>query len=244
MKFSHAFLKKPLLLVFIVIFFAAACAGMDKGERAQRAAAHYQLGLSYLNDNNIQPAFIEFQKAIDLNPGNKEVLNAIGVIYLSKLEDYPKAIDHFQKALRIDSNYSEASNNLGIAYEKTGKLNAAIESYSKALSNPLYRNPEKAFNNLGRAYYRARKYSDAVGAYQEAVKRFSDFYPSYYGLTLCYNAMGRYGDAATALKKAIELNPAYKGDREKAEKDMRERKILLKGDEEKDIEDLLEIMNY
>ncbi|GAB4411371.1 MAG: hypothetical protein OHK0032_07270 [Thermodesulfovibrionales bacterium] len=232
------------VLLYLIAALVISCASTGTDEKLQKATAHYQLGVSYLNDNNIQPAFVEFQKALELNPNDKEVLNAIGVIYLLKLEDYPRAVDYFQRALGIDKNFSEASNNLGVAYEKMGRFSDAIEQYRTALSNPLYRNAEKAFNNLGRAYYRFKRYSDAVDAYKEAIKRYSDFHLPYYGLALCYNAMGRYGDAAIALRKAIELDPAYRGDRERAVKVMMERKLLVKGDEEKDIEDLLEIMNY
>lgn len=234
---------KATLLSAVVLLIVCACATTGN-ENTQKATAHYQMGLSYLNDNNIQPAFVEFQKALELNPRNKEVHDAIGLIYLLKLEDYTKAIEHFQKALSIDRNFSEASNNLGFAYEKAGRLNDAIESYNASLSNPLYINAEKAYNNLGRAFYRAKKYDDSLNAYKESIKRSSDFYLPYYGLALCYNAMGHYGDAATALKRAIELDPAYRGDKEKAANDIEGKRLLLKGDEERDMEDLLEIMNY
>lgn len=234
-----------ILLLFIVVILASgACATMGTEDKLQKATAHYQLGVSYLNDNNIQPAFVEFQKALELNPDDKEVLNAIGLIYLLKLEDYYKAMEHFQRALKADKKFSEASNNLGLAYEKTGKFSEAIEAYKTALSNPLYRGAEKAFNNLGRAYYRAGRYNEALDSYKEAIRRYSDFHLPYYGLSLCYNAMGRYGEASVALIKAVELDPAYKGNKEMAIKDMREKKLILKGNEEKDIGDLLEIFNY
>jgi tetratricopeptide (TPR) repeat protein len=233
-----------LLGLTTVMLFASACATTPKEDKLQKATAHYQLGISYLSDNNIQPAFVEFQKALELNPEDKDVLNAIGIVYLLKLEDYPKAIDFFQKALRVDKNFSEAANNLGFAFEKTGSYDEAVASYKVALSNLLYRNAEKAFNNLGRVYYRMKKYNDALDAYREALRRSSDFHLPYYGLALCYNALGRYGEAATALKKAIEMDAEYKGDREKAITTLKERKLLLRGDEEKDVDDLLEIMNY
>jgi len=228
----------------VTVLFIGACATMSSEDKVQKATAHYQLGVSYLNDNNISPAFVEFQKALELNPNDKEVLNGIGVIYLLKLEDFPKAIDYFERALRVDKNFSEASNNLGFAYEKLGKFNEAVAAYKAALSNPFYRNAEKAFNNMGRVYYRMKRYDEAMDAYREAVRRHSDFHLPYYGLALCYNTLGRYGDAATALKKALDMDPPYRGNREKALNDMREKKLLLKGDEEKDMEDLLEIMNY
>ena len=217
---------------------------MSGEQRLEMSTAHYQLGVSYLNENNIQPAFVEFQKALEYNPDNKEALNTVGLIYLLKLEDYPKAVDFFQKAIKQDESYAEAWNNLGSAYEKLGKFSNAVEAYKTALKNPFYRSAEKAFYNLGRAYYRMGKFNDAADAYTEAIRRYSDFYPPYYGLALTYNALRRYGDAAAALKKAIELDPNYKGDKEKALRDLNEKRLLVKGDEMKDLDDLIEIMNY
>jgi tetratricopeptide (TPR) repeat protein len=237
-------LRKTLAVSLLIIVLTVSCASTPKEDQLQKARAHYQLGVSYLNDNNIQPAFVEFQKALELNPNDKETLNAIGVVYLLKLEDYARAIEFLQKALKLDKNYSEAWNNLGVAYERMGKYHEAIEAYKSALLNTFYRNPEKAFNNLGRVYYRIRKYDDAIDAYREAIKRVSDFTPPYYGLALCYNATGKYGNAATALRKALEVDPAYRGDKERAIKDLKERKVLLRAEEEKDMDDLLEIMNY
>lgn len=234
---------------FAVIMLTAAVTsfiffGCVSSQKITQATAHYQLGVSYLNKNNIQPAFVEFQKALDLNPNDKEVLNAIGIIYLMKIEDYPQAIMYFQRALKVDKNFSEASNNLGLAYEKTGKFYDAIESYKTAVSNPRYQSVQNAFTHLGEAYYRVKDYQAAINSYKDAIRRFSDFYPPYYGLALAYNAMGQYTAAAAVLTKALELDPEYKGDREKARRYMEERKLVAKGEEEKDIEDLLEIMNY
>lgn len=234
-------MKKQIYL--LILIFVCSCATTST-ENMQKAIAHYKLGLSYLNENNIQPAFIEFQKAYELNPEDKEVLNAIGYIYLLKFEDFPKAIDFFQKAVKVDRDFSEAYNNLGLAYEKAGRFNDAIDSYKKALSNLLYRTPEKAYYNLGMIYYRLGKYDEAIDAHKEAIKRAADFYPSYYGLALCHNAKGKYGDASTAITKAIEIDPLYKGDKNKAISDIKQKKLKTKGDEEKDIGDYLEILKY
>ncbi|MBI4685938.1 MAG: tetratricopeptide repeat protein [Nitrospirae bacterium] len=231
--------KNVYLLVLILI-----CACATSSENVQKATAHYKIGLSYYNENNVQPAFIEYQKAYELNPEDKQVLNAIGFIYLFNFDDYPKAVDFFQKAIAIDNDFSDAQNNLGVAYERMRRFDDAIRSYKKAASNLLYMTPELAYDNLGRVYYRLGRYDEAIDVYKDAIKRKADFYNSYYGLALCYNAKGRYGDAATAITRAIEINPAYKGARDKAVNDLKQKKLKAKGDEEKDISDYLEILNY
>ena len=72
----------------------------------------------------------------------------------------------------------------------------------------------------------------------------TDFYPSYYGLALCYNAKGRYGDASLAITKAIEMDPLYKGTKSKAMSDLSQRKLNARGEDEKDIADYLDILKY
>ena len=62
-------MRKTIFLL-ISLVMCLSCATMSKEERLQKASAHYQLGKSYLNNNNIQPAFVEFQKALELDPGN------------------------------------------------------------------------------------------------------------------------------------------------------------------------------
>lgn len=231
------------LMILIMAVFVGSCATASI-ENTQKATAHYKLGVSYLNENNVQPAFIEFRKAYELNPEDKEVLNAIGIIYLLKFEDFPKAIEFFQKAVSVDPDFAEAHNNLGFAYEKSKKFNEAIESYKKALSNLIYKSPEKAYYNLAKVYYRLGKYDEAINAYKEALKRMTDFYPSYYGLALCYNAKGRYGDASLAITKAIEIDPLYKGSKNTAISDLNQRKLNARGEDEKDIADYLDILKY
>jgi len=229
---------------FFLLVLLTACATTPSSDNVQKATAHYKIGLSYYNENKFQKAFIEFQTALEFNPHDKEVLNAIGIVHLSQFENLEKAMEYFNMALKVDNNYSEAYNNLGVTYEKMGKTDEAIASYEKALSNPMYAHPEKAFYNLGRAYYRAGQYDKAIDAYTGALRRLNNFYPAFYGLALCYNAKGFYGDASTALLRAIELDPLYRGNKEKALEDFENKRLVARGDEVRDFIDYIEILRY
>jgi type IV pilus assembly protein PilF len=234
---------KTGLLVSFIILSLCSCASVSE-KNIKDSNYHYQMGESYLNDNNIQPAFVEFQKALDLDPLNKYSHNALGLIYLMKLEDYPKAIKHFQEALEIDKKFSEAATNLGTTYAQMGQYDKAIQAYKLAVANPEYRNAAKALNDMGMVYYRLSEFDEAVSAYKEALKRYPYFPQPYYGLALCYNAKEQYGDAAMAITRAIELDPMYKGDRKKAIEDLKDKKLRAQGNEEKDISDYLDILHY
>ncbi len=204
------------ILTVLSLLFVIACATPQSKEAVQRAGAHYKMGVAYLKEEKVQQAFVELQQAYQLNPDDKEVLNGIGIIYLLYFDETAKAIDFFEKATKVDPNYSDAYNNLGFAYEKLGRFDAAIPFYKKAVSNLTYSTPEKAYIGLGNAYYRLGKYEDALYSYKEAIKRAPNLGLPYMRMALCYNAMGRYGEASSAMTYAITLDPAYKGDREKA----------------------------
>jgi tetratricopeptide (TPR) repeat protein len=224
--------------------FICSCATTATENDIQTASAHFKIGTGYLSEKRVQPAFVEFQRAYELNPGDKEVLNAIGIIYLLYFDETQLAVDFFQKAIKVDPDYSEAYNNLGYAHEKMDKFDAAIPLYKKAVANLLYATPEKAFTNMGRAYYRMGRYDNAVIAYKDAIRRAPGLDLPYLGLALCYNATGRYGDASAALSHAISLNPLYKGDAKRAAEDFNTRRITASGYEQKDLADYLEILKY
>lgn len=236
--------RSLVLVTFMLLPFICSCATTRTENSAQEASARYKIGVGYYSENKIQQAFVEFQRAYELDQNNKEVLNAIGVIYLLHFDETRKAIEFFQKAVKVDPAYSEAYNNLGAAHEKLGQFDAAIPFYKKALSNLLYATPENSFINMGRAYYRMGRYDDAVSAYKEAIKRAPNLDIPFLGLALCYNAMGRYGDASTAMTRAVGLNPVYKGNAELAAEDFTTRRIAASGYDEKDLSDYLEILKY
>jgi len=233
------------LFLGTLLVVVCSCATTTTGiEDVKKAQAHYKLGVSQLNSGNIQPAFVEFQTALTFDPNNKEVHNALGNVYL-RLTDLGAAEEHFRNAARIDPKYSEVHNNLCHVYYRLRQWNKAVASCTKALANPLYATPEKAFYTLGRVHYRNRNYDGAIKAYENALKRMPGMpnrHLPYYGIALCYNAKRDYGGASEAMTQAITLDPAFRGDREKALTEFSE----TKGDtaEAVDIRDYIEILKY
>jgi Tfp pilus assembly protein PilF len=221
-----------------LVILALSCASV---QNKRESRAHYKIGVSYLNSAQYQAAYVEFQKAMNLNSKDKEVHNAIGFVYL-KLDEIKKSEKYFRNAVELDPDYSEAFNNLCFLYYTLGDYDRARDSCLKALDNPLYTTPEKAYYTLGRSYYRLGNFPGAIDSFNHAVKRYPSLTHAYYGLALAYNAKRMYGMAAEAISTAIELDARFRGNREKAEEEFR--KQLLSGGDTKDIADYLEILNY
>jgi type IV pilus assembly protein PilF len=228
------------LALVVMLVALVSCATTSK-EDMQKAQAHYKLGVSHLNSGKIQPAYVEFQTALSLDPNNKAIHNGLGTVYL-QLSDLEAAEEYYQNAVRIDPSFSDAHNNLCYVYYQLRQWGKAIESCKNALKNPLYVTAEKAYYNMARAYYRNKNYDAAIGAYNDAAKRFPGLYLAYYGIALCYNAKGQYGLAAEAMEQGLKFDPQIKGNRDKAEDVFLERKEM--GEDEGDIRDYLEILKY
>lgn len=232
------------ITVFILMGILAACATMPAEETPQKAITYYKMGVAHLGEGKIQQAFVEFQKALEINPNDKETLSAIGIVYLVHFDETQKSIGFFEKAVRIDPNYSDAYNNLGYANEKLGHYDIAISHYQKAVSNLMYATPEKAFIGMGNSYYRLRKFDLALNAYREALKRSPNIPIPYFRIALCHNALGRYGDASTAMMQGIAIDPVFKGDKAQAIEVLTARKVTATGLDLQDIRDYLEILKY
>jgi len=100
--------------------------------------------------------------------GNPKVHYFLAMAYHGKgLKD--KAVEELQKAISLDSNYSEAHNYLGTLYSDRGEWDKAIEEFEKALANHLYETPSMALYNMAWAYYSKKDYKTALEKYQEAV---------------------------------------------------------------------------
>jgi type IV pilus biogenesis/stability protein PilW len=230
--------------VYLVLVLIVSCASAPHRDKVKQADANYELGLSYMREQKFQDAFVAFQKAIDLNPENKDAYNALGLIYL-RFEELDKSAQSFEKAIDLDSNFSDARNNLGVVYSRQKKWEKAISEFDQALKNPLYVAPERAYYNLGNTYYRLKKYDLALKNYTNALRREPEFFPAYYGLALCYNATEEYGEASTAISLGIKKDPEIKGSKQKAVDVFSSRMVTVTNKEEKeDYNSLIEILHY
>jgi tetratricopeptide (TPR) repeat protein len=196
-----------ILVLFVVLSFTGCLFSVNKNDLKQSRYLK-EVGQSYLIENNLQNAYVEFQKAIELNPLDKELYYYLGFIQ-AKWRYYEKAIEYFEKAIRIDKHYAEAYNHLGIAYLSTEKWNKAIESFSKAIREPLYGTPEIAYYNMATTYYYKGDYLEALSAIEEALKRKSNFPQAKFLMGQIYNKLGKKSEAIKAFNNAIDDNPDY-----------------------------------
>jgi type IV pilus assembly protein PilF len=201
---KHIFTLSSLLCALCV----TSCATAPSPEKINEAEAHNKMGNSYFSSGQLNEAYAEFQKAIMINPRNKEALNQLG--YISALfKNHDEAVSYYKRAIAVDPEYSDAMNNLGVLYLDVGNWDEAIKWFRNALKNPLYRSPEKAYTSMGYAYYRKGEYPTAEKALRDALAR-NPLYPvADYTLGLIYVKQGNDDTAIGEFKKAIGIMPDY-----------------------------------
>lgn len=98
-------------------------------------------------------------------------------------------------------------NNLGIAYDKVGMYEAAIEEQKEALRlDPGY---IEVHNNLAVTYSRIGMLEEAIQELEAAIRLKPEYTEAHCNLGNIYAEQGRYDEAIGEQKEALRLNPAH-----------------------------------
>ncbi|MGO8699174.1 MAG: tetratricopeptide repeat protein [Limisphaerales bacterium] len=167
-------------------------------------AAHYNLGTALAKLGKLDPAVIQFQKAIALRPRLTDAPYNLANA-LSRLGRLDEAIAQYRAVLVISPENVPALNNLGNALARQGADEAAMAQYQKVLQlQPDYAD---AHYELGRLLLDHGKLDDALAHFRQVVQlRPQD--------TQAQNALGQTlllkGDLAGAMscfEKTTTLSP-------------------------------------
>ena len=91
----------------------------------------YSVGLSYVNLQNYSEADKYFDKLLYVQ--EKPEIFFIQANIHKQLKKYDTAITYFEKAIKLNPNFSEAYNNLGNVKKRIGKIDEAISCFKKAI---------------------------------------------------------------------------------------------------------------
>ena len=155
----------PLLVSALLIGWLSGCATSEGS--AQKSKGYYQEGIASLEYDQ-QKAFVSFQKAVKLDPNNKEARYGLGHI-MALQGKLVHAEEEFTVATKLDENYSEAYTYLGQVLEKQERWTEAIAAFRQALTNPLYATPDLARFHLGRVLAHEGNFQGAMEAFEDAL---------------------------------------------------------------------------
>jgi predicted AlkP superfamily phosphohydrolase/phosphomutase len=155
---------------------------------------------------------------------NPDAHNNLGQRY-QKNGEYEKAIAEYEKAIRMNPNFSGAINNLGICYGKLKRFREAEETFRKALAI----NPSDAYamNNMAVMFMERGDLEQAKSFAEKAVAVEPNYANAHMTLGVIYANLHEYERAAASFRRALEIDPLNKG----AKRNLDKLKTFLSGGE-------------
>jgi len=151
-------------------------------------------------------------------PFYADVYHKLGVINHQN-GNLKKAIEHFEKALTINPNYTEARLNLAITYNAVGQYDSALEVFSGAVQQAIlepgsldpYIKAQIANEHfkLGNIYYDLGEVQEAIDQYLKAVKLCPNFpdIRTKYGVAL--RDLGHFDEAVKEFQEVLRHKVSY-----------------------------------
>ena len=167
--------------------------------------AHLNLGVVFADRGDLDQAAMEFRRSILARPDYVQAHNNLGAL-LARRGDLPGAIASFRRALEIDPDNLKALAFLGRALSESGKPREALEPLEKALR--IRADHFEVLTSLGAIWADQLVDREKGVAY---VKKAASVRPqsslARFNLGTAFAQDGRYAEAITELKAAIDLDP-------------------------------------
>ncbi|WP_461834107.1 tetratricopeptide repeat protein [Desulfothermus sp.] len=199
-------MKRPYISFFLLLFFLASCATTNSPFITKDVRARLDLAQAYILKEQPRLAFIELKKIEDKANRLPYFHFLKGLIYLQTRE-INKAISSLTYAVKLDPQYGDAWNNLGLAYLANKDEKKAISCFENALSIETYKTPEYAAHNLALIYVNKGKLDKAIFYEKKALTLNWRYLPAYFSIVNLYVKKGNIPSAIYWIKKGIEAYP-------------------------------------
>ena len=148
-----------------------------------------------------------YSATLEKNPDSWVLHNDLGSAYVH-LKKIPEAIEEYQEALRLKSDYPSARFNLGAVYLDNDQTEKAIEQFLEAVRlRPFY--PE-AHLNLGAALVKTERYPEAIFHLRQALHQKPDYPEAHFHLGKALrNDPQSFSDALKEFEEAIACRPDW-----------------------------------
>jgi tetratricopeptide (TPR) repeat protein len=167
------------------------------------AYSFLRAGMANERTSNYPGAVRLYQRGLEIEPDNVELLNAMGFALFQQGKSQ-EAVAELEKAVAIDPKHVKARNNLALAAIDAGELELAEAHYRESLAIK----PDAAiYNDLGFVLERMGMSEDAEAAYRKALALNPKSSAANYNLGASLVRQGRTDEAIIRFKAALEADP-------------------------------------
>jgi type IV pilus assembly protein PilF len=164
----------------------------------ERARLHTELGMAYLAGGQLTTAFDEARIALSADSGYAAAYNLMGMT-LMQMQEYPRAEENFQQALRLAPDDGEFNTNMGWFLCQSGREAASFAYFDAAAKNPLYATPARPLINASLCASRLKDLKRAEDYVNSALRRDpGNLYGQYVQAAVLYQ-QGRLPEARARL---------------------------------------------
>ncbi len=174
--------------------------------------AHYNRGITYLNDERYSEAITAFQNAIILDPNFTTAYYNLGLTYL-KMETYSRATEVLQKTITLDRTYKAAHHALALAYFGQQELRKARDTARDTLKlDPNYQPARSLLETIDPSFTPLETKAATLPAPDQSATPQPDVKPrqeTHYELGIVYQDAKMYTEAVAEFKKVIDLDSDF-----------------------------------
>jgi tetratricopeptide (TPR) repeat protein len=178
------------------------------------ALCHGNLGVLLSTQGHLELAKAEFERVLELRPGEPRALQHLGHTY-ALLGNYPRAIEIFNVYLTRNPNDADVLNNLAAALLSAKRPREALLPLRRAIQ--VKPGHVLAHVNTGFAHADLKEYPEALSLFRQAIALKYDTSAAWTGLIRVYLEQGKTDAARTALgilgmldtKQANTIRPAF-----------------------------------
>jgi tetratricopeptide (TPR) repeat protein len=161
-------------------------------------------GATYLRNEVWKSEYALWHDVVKKSPAKPRPWSNLGFVMLD-MDSLDRAIDYFERSIKIDPDYPIALNNLGHAWSKKGKPEKALPYFLQAVEKlPTYIN---ALNNLGSTFIDLNRPTEAIPYLQRAIDADPEYSRSYFLMSMVYVKIKDYVTAIEYLNKYLKDNP-------------------------------------
>jgi type IV pilus assembly protein PilF len=128
--------------------FGPAAGGAPKIDNSDAAAINVQLGLDYLQKNELGLAQTKLQRALSEDSHSADVHSALALLD-ERLGDAKGADREYRRALSLSQDSPQVLNNYAVYLCSHGRPAEGVRYFEQAATNPLYPTPWAAYTNAG-----------------------------------------------------------------------------------------------
>ncbi len=199
---------KTVAILALCLSLAFCASSQSKLQKSSEKDPQYQynLGLFFLNQNNLDEALKYLQKSLALNPQYHLAWNAVGLIH-SLQGNFEESIRAYQRCLDLAPTFTEARNNLATLFQETNQLDRAEAEYMKAAQDLNYERRENPNFNLARLYVLQDRLEEAFEYVQKAIQINPRFAMAYNLRGQIFEMRENWTEAVASYEAAVKLVP-------------------------------------